>query len=102
MAPVMVFEIGNFLESTTHSRPPLLLMRGSSARRRYLCVSDPGRGPARGVAACAGGRAPRAKYTSFVGIPSKNDSGTPKFFAKSAFGVWPIQSVMLNVPNSEK
>jgi hypothetical protein len=29
-------------------------------------------------------------------------SGRWKFLARSARGVWPIQSVMLNVPNSEK
>src|SRR5262245_42204573 len=98
----MVLEIGNFLESTTHSRPPLLLTRGASARSRYLCVSDPGCGPASGGAAFSGGGAPRAKYTSSLGNPSKVDSGRPKFFASSAFGVWPIQSLTLNVPNSEK
>ena len=29
-------------------------------------------------------------------------SGTPKFLARRVFGAWPIQSVMLKVPNSEK
>ena len=50
----------------------------------------------------AGGSAPLAKYTSSFGNPSKVDSGRPKFFASSGLGVWPIQSVMLKVPNSEK
>ena len=50
----------------------------------------------------SGGTGPRAKYTSSFGNPSKADSGRPKFFARSALGVWPIQSVMLKVPNSEK
>ena len=40
------------------------------------------------------------------GIEIENESnvaaGTPKFFANSGFGAWPIQSVMLKVPNSEK
>jgi hypothetical protein len=67
-----------------------------------LCVIGPGCFPASGAAAFAGGCSPRAKYTSFVGKPSKVDAGTPKFFARSALGVWPIQSLMLNVPNSEK
>ena len=67
-----------------------------------MCVSDPGCGPASGAAAFSGGGAPWAKYTSSFGNPSKVDSGRPKFFASSAFGVWPIQSVMLKVPNSEK
>ena len=58
--------------------------------------------PGAGSTASAGGTAPRAKYTSSFGNPSKADSGRPKFFARSGFGVWPIQSVMLNVPNSEK
>ena len=98
----MVLEIGNLLESITHSRPPLLLMRGASARRRYLCVLGPWCGPASGAAAFFGGRAPLAKYTSFFGKPAKVEAGRPKFFASSGAGVWPIQSLMLNVPNSEK
>src|SRR5262249_8700059 len=98
MAPVMVLEIGNFLESTTHNLPPLRLARGSAARGRYLCVRGPGCFPASGEAAFAGGTAPRAKYTSSFGNPSKVDSGRPKFLASSGPGVWPIQSVMLNVP----
>src|SRR5438270_11600195 len=69
-APVIVFEIGNLLESTTHSFPPLLLTRGSSARSRYLCVSFVTRGPAGGTAAFSGGSAPLAKYTSPFGNPS--------------------------------
>src|SRR5436305_10734219 len=102
IAPVMVLEIGNLVESTSHSRPPLLLTRGGLARSRYLCVSGGSFHPLRGAAGLAGGSAPLAKYTSFFGNPSKVDSGRPKFLAMSALGVWPIQSVMLNVPNSEK
>jgi len=30
------------------------------------------------------------------------DSGNPKFFSNTDLGAWPIQSVMLKVPNSEK
>jgi hypothetical protein len=30
------------------------------------------------------------------------DAGTPKYFASTSGGVCPIQSLMLNVPNSEK
>ena len=33
---------------------------------------------------------------------SKAAAGRLKFFASSGLGVWPIQSLMLNVPNSEK
>ena len=70
-------------------QPPLVGLRRQllalERRRRFLRRHDP-----------------RAKYTSFSGNPSKVDSGTPKFFASSGLGVWPIQSVMLNVPNSEK
>ena len=75
---------------------------GGLASRRYLCVSGGDFHPFSGAAARAGGLAPRAKYTSFFGKPSNVDSGRPKFLASSAFGVCPIQSVMLNVPNSEK
>src|SRR5271165_6301803 len=78
IAPVMVLEIGNLLESTSHSRPPLLLTRGGLARRRYLCVSGGSFHPLSGAAGLAGGSAPLAKYTSFVGKPLKVDSGTPK------------------------
>ena len=67
-----------------------------------MCVCGGSFRPASGTAAGSGGSAPRAKYTSFFGNPSKVDSGTPKFFARSGLGVWPIQSLMLNVPNSEK
>src|SRR3954470_5326043 len=98
----MVLEIGNLLESTTHSRPPLLLTRGGSARSRYLCVSGPKCGPASGGAAFSGGSAPLAKYTSFFGNPAKVEAGKPKFFASIGAGVWPTQSLMLKVPNSEK
>jgi hypothetical protein len=58
--------------------------------------------PAGGVAAGSGGMTPVAKYTSPFGKLSKVDAGTPKFFASSSFGVWPTQSLMLKVPNSEK
>src|SRR5205814_6471368 len=98
----MVLEIGNFLESTTHSRPPLLSTRGSSARSRYLCVRGPGTAPASGAAAFAGGSAPWAKYTSFCGKPSKVDAGRPKFFASSSLGAWPLQAVMLDGPDGGK
>src|SRR5262245_36083282 len=102
MAPVTVLEIGNLVESTSHSLLPLLLTLGGLARSRYLCVSGGDVHPPSGSAAFAGGIAPWAKYTSFLGKPSKVDSGSPKFFASSALGVCPIQSVTLNVPNSEK
>src|SRR5262249_52410575 len=98
----MVLEMGCLVESTSHSLPPRLFTLGGLARRRYLCVSGESFHPLSGVAGFSGGRAPRAKYASSVGNPSKVDSGRPKFFASSAFGVWPIQSVMLKVPNSEK
>ncbi len=52
IAPVMVFEIGNLLESTSHSRPPVLSTRGCSARSRHLWVRGPGRGPRSGSARC--------------------------------------------------
>src|SRR6516162_7294559 len=46
MAPVMVLEMGNFVESTSHSLPPLLLTRGSLASSCHLCVRrDGGVGP---------------------------------------------------------
>src|SRR6516164_11313734 len=70
-APVIVLERGNLLESTIHNFPPLLLTRGSSARRRYLCVCSGGLRPASGTAGCSGGFVPCAKYTSFLGNPSK-------------------------------
>ena len=54
------------------------------------------------VYALSGGILPRAKYTSSFGNESKADSGRPKFFASSGFGVCPIQSVIEKVPNSEK
>jgi len=37
-----------------------------------------------------------------LGTVSNAASGKPKFFASSGLGVCPTQSVMLNVPNSEK
>jgi hypothetical protein len=40
--------------------------------------------------------------TSFFGKLSKTEAGRPKFFVSRCFGAWPIQSVMLKVPNSEK
>src|ERR1700722_18390340 len=101
-APEMVLEMGNLVESTSHSRPPLLLTRGSLASSCHLCVNGGRFGPASGAAAFSGGTLPLAKYTSLFGNPSKVDSGRPKFLASSALGVWPIQSVMLKVPNSEK
>ena len=67
-----------------------------------MCVSGGRFHPASGLACFWGGGAPWAKYTSSFGKPSKTDSGRPKFFANSALGVWPIQSLMLKVPNSEK
>ena len=79
-APVTVLEIGNLVESTIHSRPPLLSIRGGSEKSRYLCVIGPGCFPASGAAAFAGGCSPRAKYTSFVGKPSKVDAGTPNYY----------------------
>ena len=75
---------------------------GAWARSRHLWVCGGSFCPWSGVAGFSGGSDPRAKYTSFFGNPSKVDSGTPKFFARSGLGVWPIQSLMLNVPNSEK
>ena len=33
---------------------------------------------------------------------AKVEAGRPKFLASSGAGVWPTQSLMLNVPNSEK
>jgi hypothetical protein len=99
---VMVFEMGKRLESTRHSRPPLKRACGDCSSNSYLCVCGGSFTPWSGVTGFSGGNAPRAKYTSFVGNPSKADSGSPKFFARSAFGVWPSQSVMLKVPNSEK
>src|SRR5262249_31135386 len=100
-APVMVLEIGNLVESTSQSLPPLLLTSGSLASNCHLCVRrERDTGPSV-PAALAGGTAPLAKYTSSLGKPSKVDSGRPKFFARSALGEWPIQSEMLKVPNSE-
>src|SRR5262249_33442293 len=98
----MVLEMGNRVESTSHSLPPRLFTLGGLARRRYLCVSGGSFHPPSGVVGLWGGRVPRAKYTSSVGNPLKVAAGRPKFFARSGRGVWPIQSVMLNVPNSEK
>src|SRR5262249_34522716 len=102
MAPVMVFEMGNFVESTIHNLPPLLLTIGSWASTCHLCVRRDRDVPPSVPAGLAGGISPLAKYTSFLGKPSKVDSGRPKFLASRALGVWPIQSVMLKVPNSEK
>ena len=100
---MIVLEIGNRLESTRHSRPPLLDRDAAAGRGVDTCASAAAASaPASGSAGFSGGTAPRAKYTSSFGNPSKVDSGRPKFFASSGLGVWPIQSVMLNVPNSEK
>src|SRR5207244_1580799 len=102
IAPVMVLEIGKVVESTSHSLPPWLFTLGGLDRSGDLGVRGGGVHPASGAAGFWGGSAPLAKYTSSLGKPSKVDSGRPKFFASSALGVWPIQSLMLNVPNSEK
>ena len=45
---------------------------------------------------------PLAEVDFFFGKFLNVDSGRPKFLASSGVGVCPIQSVMLNVPNSEK
>lgn len=58
--------------------------------------------PWSGTVCFAGGTGPRAKYSSSFGNLSNVDSGTPKFFASSALDECPIQSLMLNVPYSEK
>ena len=58
--------------------------------------------PCSGTDGSTGGSAPRAKYTSSFGNVANAASGRPKFFASSAGGVCPTQSVMLKVPNSEK
>src|SRR5262245_16368935 len=100
--PVMVFEIGNFDESTSHSLPPLASTIGSFFSNCHLGVSGERFSPPIGLAGLLGGSAPLAKYASVLGNPSKVLSGTPKFFASRGLGVCPIQSVMLKVPNSEK
>jgi len=41
-------------------------------------------------------------YTSFFGKSAKVLAGTPKFRASTSAGTWPTQSVIENVPNSEK
>jgi hypothetical protein len=55
-----------------------------------------------GTDGSAGGNAPRAKYTSSFGKVANAASGRPKVLASRVFGACPTQSVMLNVPNSEK
>jgi hypothetical protein len=99
---LIVVAMGKSLTSTRHSRPPWNSRRGGCDIREYRCDNAGGRYPCNGVAAVSGGRGPSAKYTSFAGKSSNVASGTPKFFARRARGVWPIQSLMLNVPNSEK
>jgi hypothetical protein len=37
-----------------------------------------------------------------LGNAAKRSAGTPKFLASTSGGVWPSQSVIENVPNSEK
>src|SRR5262249_34182472 len=103
ITPVTVVEIGNRVESTRHSRPPLNTAYGATASIRNLCVSGgETRGPCKLSGISSGGIVPRAKYTSSLGNSLNDDSGRLKFFASSAFGACPIQSVILNVPNSEK
>src|SRR5262249_37369843 len=83
--------------------PPLWIECGSCASIRNLCVSGGDFiGPCRLGGVEAGATGPRAKYTSSVGKPSKADSGRPKFFESRDLDVWPIQSLMLKVANSEK
>jgi hypothetical protein len=53
-------------------------------------------------AGSGGGTGPGAKYTSSFGKLAKVEAGTPNAFASTSGGVWPIQSLMLNVEYSEK
>src|SRR4029078_9799932 len=102
MTPVTVVEIGKVFQSPVHSRPPAKVRCGGCFIISYLCVRAGFFQPCNGTLGCSGGIARRQKYTSSFGKPSRANSGTPKFLANSALGVWPSQSVMLNVPNSEK
>ena len=54
------------------------------------------------MSSTAGGTRPGPIYSSFCGIWPNADSGRFRFRARTLRGVRAIQSVMLNVPNSEK
>ena len=49
-----------------------------------------------------GGKRRRHRSLGDIDLALGEIRGTPKYFASTSGGVWPTQSVMLNVPNSEK
>src|SRR5262249_54903600 len=98
----MVEEIGNSFDDTMRSLTPGNSV-GFCATSWYRCASGVVRTePGGGSSGNGPSTDPGAKYASFAGNFAKVAAGTPNTFASTSGGVWPIQSLMLNVAYSEK
>ena len=81
--------------------PPFMRI-GSWASIRWLKVLGTGPAPATRSAASGPGTGAWKIQRSFCGMRSKALSGTPKFLARTSFGVWASQSLSRKVSSSEK